>query len=153
MRFLKYGIAVAALAAASLSLNAAAASDDPVADRKAVMQSVGAAAGLGGGMLKGQIEYTPAAGKAAISTMNAAAHTFGGLFPDGSDMADNSTAAPAIWDDRAGFDAELAKFAAATGAAAKASGKEGPADLDAFKAVFGPVLGTCKSCHEGFRVK
>lgn len=129
------------------------AADDPVAARKAVMQSVGAAAGLGGGMMKGEIGYTPAAGKAAIATLNAAAHTYGDLFPEGSDLAADTTAAPAIWDNRAGFNDELAKFASAAAAAMTAAGKEGPADLDAFKAAIGPVFASCKSCHEGFRVK
>lgn len=133
-------------------LGVAHAADDPLATRQAVMSSVGGAAGLGGGMMKGEIAYSPAAGKAAIATMRAASLTFGDYFPDGSDSGDTE-AAPAIWSDRAGFDAEIAKFAAATEAAAKASGKGGPADLDAFKAAFGPIFGSCKACHEGYRVK
>ena len=153
MRYLKFGIAAAVMSLAAASVAAVAAEGNPVADRKAVMQSVGAAAGLGGGMMKGEIAYTPAAGKAAIATMNAAGHTFGALFPEGSDVAANTTAAPKIWEDRAGFDAELAKFSGAAHAAADASGKEGPADVEAFKASFAPILGTCKSCHEGYRVK
>lgn len=128
------------------------AADTPVDVRKSIMQSVGAAAGLGGGMMKGEVTYSPAAGKAAIATMNAAAHTFGAYFPEGSDQGD-TTAAPAIWSDAAGFEAELIKFSSAASAAAAAAGKDGPADLDAFKASFGPVLGTCKACHEGYRVK
>ena len=35
----------------------------------------------------------------------------------------------------------------------QASGKDGPADLDAFKAAVGPIFGTCKSCHEGYQVR
>jgi cytochrome c556 len=120
--------------------------------RQAIMSSVGAAAGLGGGLMKGEIAYSPAAGKAAIAAMRAASLTFGDYFPDGSNTGDTE-AAPAIWDNRAGFDAEIAKFAAATGTAMEAAGRAGPADLDAFKAAMGPVFGTCKSCHEGFRVK
>lgn len=133
-------------------LGVAQAADDPIKTRQAVMSSVGAAAGLGGGMMKGELDYTPAAGKAAIATMRAASMTFGSYFPDGSTTG-NTEAAPAIWSDRAGFDAELAKFAGATEKAVAASGKAGPADIDAFKAAFGPVLGTCKACHEGYRVK
>jgi phosphate acetyltransferase len=51
------------------------------------------------------------------------------------------------------FNAAVAKFKADTDAAAAASGKDGPADLEAFKAAIGPVFANCKSCHEGFRVK
>lgn len=144
-------ISIASLAVVS-GLGAVQAADDPVAIRQAVMSSVGAAAGLGGGMMKGEIAYTPAAGKAAISAMRAASLSFGDYFPDGSDGG-TTEAAPAIWSDRAGFDAQTAKFAAATEAAAAASGKSGPADVEAFKAAFGPIFGTCKSCHEGYRVK
>ncbi len=128
------------------------AADDPITTRQDIMSSVGAAAGLGGGMMKGQVEYSPVAGKAAIAAMNAAAVSFGSFFPAGSDQGDTG-ALPAIWDNADGFAAELAKFSAATGKAMEASGKDGPADLDAFKAAMGPIFGTCKSCHETYRKK
>ena len=35
----------------------------------------------------------------------------------------------------------------------EAAGEDGPADLAAFKAAVGPVLGNCKSCHESYRVR
>ena len=41
----------------------------------------------------------------------------------------------------------------ALGAAADASGKDGPADADAFKAAAEPVLGTCKTCHDTYRLE
>ncbi|MEM8703924.1 MAG: cytochrome c [Pseudomonadota bacterium] len=128
------------------------ASDDPIATRQDIMSSVGAAAGLGGGMMKGQLDYSPAAGKAAIAAMNAASVSFGSFFPAGSDQGDTE-AAPAIWENADGFAAEIAKFSAAAGKAMEASGKGGPADLDAFKAAMGPIFGTCKSCHETYRTK
>lgn len=128
------------------------AADDPIATRQAIMASVGAAAGLGGGMMKGEVAYSPVAGKAAIAAMNAAADSFGSFFPAGSDQGDTG-ALPAIWENADGFAAELAKFSAATGKAMEAAGKAGPADLDAFKAAMGPVFGTCKSCHETYRKK
>ncbi|EEE47256.1 c-type cytochrome [Roseibium alexandrii] len=151
MRTISKCISIVSIAIAA-SLGAAQADDDPIGDRQAIMSSVGAAAGLGGGLMKGEIAYSPAAGKAAIAAMRAASLTFGDYFPNGSNTGDTE-AAPAIWDNRAGFDAEIAKFAAATGTAMEAAGRAGPADLDAFKAAMGPVFGTCKSCHEGFRVK
>jgi cytochrome c556 len=147
MRKIVLGLAVLCLTGMT-----ATAAEDPIAVRKAVMQSVGAAAGLGGGMMKGEIAYNPAAGKAVIATMNAAAASFGSFFPAGSDKGD-TTASPKIWEDAAGYQAALAKFSETTGAAMAASGKAGPADLDAFKAAMGPVFGNCKSCHEAFRVK
>lgn len=131
---------------------AAQASDDPIAARKAIMSSVGAAAGLGGGMMKGEIAYNPAAGKAAIATVRAASLTFGDFFPAGSDQGDTG-AAPTIWENADGFAAEIAKLSAAAESATAASGKSGPADLEAFKAAMGPIFGTCKSCHETYRKK
>lgn len=129
------------------------ASEDPVATRKALMQSNGAAAGVSAGLMKGEIDYTPAVGKNAIAALYAVSLTFGDYFPEGSDMAADTKASAKIWEDTAAWQAELDKFAAATTAAMDASGRAGPADLDAFKAVIGPVLGTCRSCHEGFQTR
>lgn len=142
------GLALSTVVGASL----VHAADDPIKDRQAIMSSVGAAAGLGGGMMKGEIAYSPVAGKAAIATMNAASHSFGAFFPDGSNTGDTG-ATEAVWDNSDGFAAELAKFSAATEKAMAAAGKAGPADLDAFKAAMGPIFGTCKSCHETYRKK
>ncbi len=147
---LKQVAVLGAIVFVGLSGFAAQAADDAIADRRAIMSSVGAAAGLGGGMMKGEIAYNPAAGKAVIATMRAASVTFGDFFPEGSEAGDTKAKAD-IWSNAAGFAAEIDKWTAATEAAVAASGKPGPADLDAFKAAMGPVFGTCKSCHEGYR--
>ncbi|TPE52645.1 c-type cytochrome [Amaricoccus solimangrovi] len=131
------------------TLGAPAFAEGVVDARAAQMSANGAAAAVSGGMLKGEIPYSPAVGKAAIAAFDATALSFGLMFPDG---ATSKEASPKIWEDRAGFDAELAKFQEATAAAVKAAGKAGPADLDAFKAAVQPVLGTCKSCHEHYRL-
>lgn len=144
-------LALAATIALLAALPAAAA-DDPVAARQKLMDASGAAAGLAGGMLKGEIPYSPAAGLSALATFAAVGATYGDYFPEGSGGGD-SAAAPAIWEDSAGFSAELAEFAAATVAGLTAAGKDGPADLEAFKAAAGPVLGTCSDCHETYRLK
>ena len=104
-------------------------------------------------MMKGDLAYSPVVGKAAIAALNAVSHSVGDYFPDGSDMGADTTAAPKIWEDMAGFKNEIGEFMEKTSAAAAASGKDGPADLDAFKAAVGPVLGMCKECHETYRVK
>ncbi|CTQ51634.1 High-potential cytochrome c [Roseibium album] len=135
-----------------VAVGTAQAAEDPIATRQAIMASVGAAAALAGSMMKSEIAYSPVAGKSAIATMNAASHSYGAFFPDGSN-ASNTKAAEAIWDKPDGFAAELAKFNAAAEKAMAAAGKKGPADLDAFKAAMGPVFGTCKSCHETYRKK
>lgn len=137
---------------AGFGATAVHASDDPIQSRQAIMASVGAAAGLAGGLMKGDIAYSPAAGKAAIATMYAASVNFGDYFPTGSDTGKTGAAAK-IWDNADGFKAQIAKFAGASENAMTAAGKAGPADLNAFKAAFGPVFGTCKGCHEGYRKK
>jgi cytochrome c556 len=142
-----------ALSLLAVTATAAFAADDPIADRKALMQANGAAAGAAAGLMKNQIVYAPAIGRTVIASFNATAHTFGDYFPDGSDMGADTHASPKIWEDRAGFDAELAKFQTVVAAAMQASGRDGPADLDAFKAAVGPVFGSCKSCHEGYQVR
>ncbi|EKF19810.1 c-type cytochrome [Nitratireductor pacificus] len=140
------------VSAICLSVSAVAASDEPVAARKALMDANAASAGLAGAMMKGDLAYNPAIAKAALLTLNASAKTFGSFFPEGSQEGD-TTASPKIWEDAAGFQAALDKYMADTSAAVAAAGRDGPADLDAFKAAVGPVLGNCRSCHENFRVQ
>jgi cytochrome c556 len=128
------------------------ASDDPIATRKALMDSNGAAAGAAFGMVKGDIPYNPAVAKAAIMALNATAHAYGDFFPEGSDKG-NTNASPKIWEDMDGFKKKLGEFQTAVASAVDASGRRGPADLDTFKAVISPVFQTCDSCHETYRLK
>ncbi len=145
---------LASVAFVSLSfVSVSMAADDPVATRKAIMQANGAAAGLSAGMMKQEIDYQPALGKAAITTFNATAHSFDSFFPEESRGAEGSTAAPAIWEDMDAFKARMADFLQKTEAAAEVSGKDGPADLATFQGAVQPILGECKECHEKFRVK
>lgn len=138
-----------ALCAAAVPL---AAAEDPIAARQALMRSVGANAGVAGAVMKGELDYDPAVGRAVIAAIAASATTFGDYFPEGSLDTARSEASPRIWEDRAGFDEELSKLQAATAAAAEASGREGPADAAAFTAAVQPVLGACRSCHESYRI-
>ena len=141
------------LGAVALVASAAAAADDPIAARQAIMDSNGTSAAVAGGMLKDEIPYSPVVAKSVIGALNATAHTFGDYFPEGSLDPARSSAAPKIWDDPAAFEAALAEFSTAVAAAVQASGKDGPADKAAFQAAMQPVLGTCRTCHESFRVK
>ena len=141
------------LATIGLVASTAFAADDPIAARQAIMDANGAAAAAAGGMLKGEIPYSPVVAKATLASLNATAHTFGDYFPEGSADPAKSAAAPKIWEDPAGFEAALAKFSTDVSAAMAASGKDGPADQAAFQAAIQPVLGNCRSCHETFRLK
>jgi cytochrome c556 len=127
----------------------ALAAEDPIIARKAIMQSVGAAAGAGGGMLKGEIPFNPAVATLALRTMRAASYSFGDYFPEGSETGMETTASPKIWEDMAGFSEKMAKFRADADAAANSK----PATLEDFKAAFGSVAQNCKGCHENYRIK
>ena len=131
----------------------ALAAEDPIAIRKALMQANGAGAGIAGGVLKGELEYSPTIGKASIAAMNAAAQAYSSFLPEGSDDDPRTSVSPKIWEDKVGFEALMEKFRAATSAAMEASGKDGPADAEAFAAAVKPVLGSCKGCHEDYRIK
>lgn len=137
-----------ALVAGSVAPTAIAA-EDPITTRKAIMKSVGAAAGAGGGMLKGEIAFDPKVATLALATMNAASHSFGDYFPEGSDSGMETTASPKIWEDMAGFSEKLTKFQADAQAAVDSK----PATLEAFKTAFGNVAQNCKGCHETYRIK
>jgi cytochrome c556 len=128
------------------------AADDPIAVRQSLMDSNGAAAAVAGGIMKDEIPYNPVVGKSVILAWAAVANSYGDFFPEGSVDPARSKAAPKIWEDAAGFKAELDKFKAAAAAAVEAAGKDGPADKAAFAAAAGPVFDSCKTCHEGFRI-
>jgi cytochrome c556 len=135
-----------------LSVAAAAAADDPIATRKTLMDANGAAAAVSAALLKGDLDYNPTVAKAAIMTLRAVSHSYGAFFPAGSDKG-NTKASPKIWEDAAGFQKELAEFQEHADAAAQAAGKNGPADLAAFKAAVTPIFDDCKDCHQNYRLK
>ena len=137
---------VATLTACLLTSSAVYA--DAISDRKAAMSNVGMAMGAAVKMLKGQMDYDPVVASLAFATMNNAAIGLTSLFPKGTETGGKTTAGPKIWSDMDGFSSAVAKFQADAAAAVAAK----PADMDAFKAVFGKVAGNCKACHEGFRV-
>jgi cytochrome c556 len=138
------------LAGLALSLGAltGAQAADPIAERQALMKENGAAAKAIFQMVQGKAPYDAAAAQAAFEKIAADMKVFPTLFPAGSDQG-KTTAAPAIWTDKAGFDAIAAKLGAdaAAGAAAAANG------LDAIKEPAAALGSNCQSCHEKFRVK
>ena len=134
-----------------LAGGSAIAQDDPVKARQALMDAAAAATGVAVPMLRGQMDYNPAVAKAAIATfygVSRSAHVF---FPEGS--AGDTKASAKIWEDAAGFQAAFEKFEETATAAFAASGKDGPADLQAFQQAVAPVLENCSSCHETFRLE
>jgi cytochrome c556 len=131
------------------------AADDPIAVRQALMYNNGSAAAVAGGVLKGELPYSPPVGRAVINAWQATALAVGDFFPEGSGTggATKTAASPKIWEDAAGFQAALDKFRTAAAAALQASGENGPPDQAAFKTAVEPVLGTCKNCHDTYRLE
>ena len=127
----------------------ASAGDDPVHERHELMEGVGDAAKPIGTMLKGERDYDRDVVMASLETWHVASMRFGELFPAGSETGEGTEAAPAIWEDRAGFDEALDKFRKATQAAMVAN----PETLEAAKPVIGPVFETCKGCHDTYRIE
>jgi cytochrome c556 len=126
----------------------AVAGDSPQEQRKELMEDVGGSAKKIGKMLKGEAEFDAAVANASLAVWADASKTFGDLFPEGSESGYDTEAKGTIWSDRAGFEAELAKFAENANAAVAAN----PQDLEALNAAAGPVFKVCKSCHESYRI-
>jgi cytochrome c556 len=145
MPYRKLIVVLAALAAAAVAV----AGDDPVHERHELMEGVGDAAKVIGAMLKGEAEYDAAAAMGSLKTFEKTSLKFGDLFPVGSETGQDTRAAPAIWEDRAGFEAALKDWQDAIGAAIAADA----ATLDDAKPVLGAVFNACKGCHDNYRIK
>lgn len=122
--------------------------DDPRHVRHELMEGVGDAAKPVGGMLRGEVAFDHATVMASLQTFLDASTEFGGLFPDGTGGGD-SRAAPAIWEDRAGFEEALSEWQGAVEAAIAAN----PQSLDAVRPAVGPVFNACKNCHDIYRLE
>lgn len=148
-------IGTIALAASALLLAGTAASaggrapaeDDSgiVAGRQAGMRmSAALMAGIKGAIDRGDDVKTQAF---AAGSLAAWAKAVPEMFPDGSNVAPTH-ALPAVWSDRAGFNAKADAYVAATGKLAAAA-RGG--DKAAFAAAFGEVRGTCGGCHDAYK--
>lgn len=135
------------LAGLGLGLTAVMAQSNPIAERKDAMKAVGAATREGAAMAKGEAAFDAAKAQAIFKTYADAAKKVPTLFPDSSKTGGETTAAPKIWEDQAGFKAAFAKFE--TDAAAGTS----VANLDGFRTAFGAATKNCGTCHEVYRIK
>ena len=130
-------------------LSVAVADDDPRHERHELMEGVRDAAKPLGKMLKGESDYDAEIVMTSLATFADAGKTFGDLFPEGTETGGGTEAAPAIWEDRAGFEEALAAWREATDAAIAAK----PATLEEAKPVLGEVFGSCKNCHDTYRIE
>ncbi len=125
------------------------AGESPQHERHELMEEVGDAAEPIGQMLKGEREFDSGVVMASFKTFDDASARFGGLFPPGSETGEGTEAAPAIWEDRAGFDEALARWADAVDAAVTAN----PQTLEQTKPVAGEIFESCKGCHDTYRIE
>jgi cytochrome c556 len=75
------------------------------------------------------------------------ARTLPSLFPAGTNLS-TSKALPAVWSDRAGFEARAAAYADAARLLAEAAQT---GDRAAFLARWAEARATCAACHDGYR--
>lgn len=137
---------LAVAAAVALGATAVVAQQNPLEARKALMKANGQHAGVATRMVRGTDPYDAAKVTAAFDQWADTAKKLGGLFPDNSKEGE-TRALPAVWTERAKFNAEVAKFAKDVDAGrAKAT-----ANLDGLKEAMGPIGRDCGSCHEAFR--
>jgi cytochrome c556 len=140
---------VLAVGAVALAVTAVAAQSDPIAARKALMKKNGDEAKIAAAMVKGEAPFDAAKAHTIFATFGDAAAKMPALFPDNSKTGGDTAALPAIWENKADFDARFAKFGKD---AKEAEGKV--KDLDSLKATWGGFAkDNCGGCHEKYRAK
>ena len=139
---------IAVTAALAVGMTAAAAQNNPIAQRKETMKGVGAATAAGNRMVKGEAPFELAKAKEILQTYANAADRMHTYFPDNSKSGGETTAAPRIWESQADFRKRFDDWA---GDIKKAAAQT--KDLDSFKAAFGTVTKACGGCHETYRIK
>ena len=138
-------IFLASIAIASIAV----AGEGPQHERHELMESAKDAAKPIGQMLKGETDYDADVMMTSLQTFLDISDEFGGLFPPGTESGEGTEAAPAIWEDREGFDQALADWRAAVETAIEAH----PASVEDAKPVVGPVFNACKNCHDTYRIE
>jgi cytochrome c556 len=146
-------VAVAAVAALATALPAAAQfqkPEDAVKYRKAAFTVMATHFGRIGAMAQGRVPFDGAAAAAnAEIVADLSKLPFAG-FVDGTSGTEKGQPKANVWSERAKFDGEAKKMQDAVAALAAASKAN---NLDQLKAAFGNAAGTCKSCHDAFRVQ
>jgi cytochrome c556 len=134
------------VAACVVAASVALAQTNPIAARKALMKANGEQAKIGAAIAKGDAPFDAAKVQTIFVTFVEAAKKAPALFPDNSKTGGKTEALPAIWKNKADFEARLAKF----GADAKAAQAD-VKDLATFKALWaGLIRKNCTGCHEKY---
>ncbi|MGA7485785.1 MAG: cytochrome c [Xanthobacteraceae bacterium] len=138
---------VLAIACLVFGATALVAQSDPIAARKALMKANGDQSKIATEMLEGKRPFDLEAAKKVFVVFVEAGEKAPALFPDNSKNGDTA-ALPPIWDNKADFNARLAKFASQAKTAADAT-----KDLETFKIQITEVRKNCGGCHQTYRKK
>jgi cytochrome c556 len=139
---------VLAAAFATLGITAVIAQSDPIATRKAIMKENGNQSRIAREMIEGKQPFNLVAAKKVLATFSETHDKVKNLWPDNSKTGGDTAALPAIWENKADFEAKLAKFSAdAKAAEAKVT------DADSFKAQISEIGKSCGGCHNNYRKK
>jgi cytochrome c556 len=139
---------VAVAMALACGITAVLADTDPIAERRALMKHDGEAAKTLFDMSKGKIPFDLATVKESLKTLNEGATKTATLFPDSSKTGGGTAALPAIWQNKADFDARFAKFLKDVQGA-----QAGIVDAATFKQFAPAVFKNCGGCHELYKAK
>jgi cytochrome c556 len=139
---------VLAVAVVALAGTALVAQTDPIKARKDLMEANGKQSKAGNDMVQGKQPFNLDAAKKVFAAFQEAGEKEPALFPDTSKTGGKTAALPAIWENKADFDARFAKLASDSKAAIEAT-----KDLDTFKAQFTEVTKNCGGCHQVYRKK
>jgi cytochrome c556 len=137
-----------ALVVAMLAFGATAlvAQSDPIAARKALMKANGDQSKIATDMLEAKQPFDLAAAKKVLATFVEAGEKAPALFPDNSKTGGDTAALPPIWENKADFNARLAKLSSDSKAAMDAT-----KDFDSFKIQITEVRKNCGGCHQTYR--
>ena len=138
---------VLAVAVVAFGVTAVVAQSDPIAARKALMKENNNQVLIARQMIDGTQPLNLATARNVFATFGGVASKGRDLWPDSSKTGE-SASLPAIWDNKADFEAKLAAFSAD---AKVAEGKV--TDLDSFKAQLREIGQHCGGCHNTYRQK
>ena len=139
---------VLAVTVFAFGISAVVAQGDPIAARKALMKTNGDQNRIGTEMIDGKRPFDLNAAKGIFTTFADSGEKAKALFPDNSKTGGDTASLPAVWENKADFDAKLTKFSNESKAAAAAT-----TDLDTFKAQIAEIRKNCGGCHTPYRKK
>jgi cytochrome c556 len=133
------------LAAVGIGVTAVAAQGDAISERRALMKKNSQHAKAVNGMIRGDVPFDAKAVAEAYAQWADTAARMPKLYPPDSKTGE-TRALPKIWEDPAGWNAQIATFAKVA-----AEGKAKAASLEGLKAAFPAMNNSCNDCHEGYR--